>query len=1451
MKTKAGLVEILKILCLEDSLKDAEIIQELLADAGYDLRMDITATEKEFVSFLRNHKYDLILSDFKLPGFDGFTALQLAVEICPDVPFICVSGTIGEETAVELLKKGAVDFIIKDNLRRLPIAIKRALDEAKERELRQQAQGALRSSEQQMKIFLDSTSDIAYVKDDNFRHIIANHALCKYFGKTENEIIGKTDFDLMTEKAAINCRKTDEQVIRLNALQTSEEIIGERYYETLKFPVEIAKGKIGIGAYIRDITDRKHTEIALLDSEDKFKYVFDYSNIGKSITLPNGEINVNQAFCDMLGYLKEELQHKKWQVITHPGDIELTQREIDKLVSGEARKTRFNKRYIHKNGSIVWVDLSSAIRRNTLGEPLYLISSLIDITERKQTEEKLQKSEKLYHSLFENMLNGFAYCKVLFENDQAQDFVYLEVNDAFEKLTGFKDVVGRKVTDIIPGIREKDPELFEKYGQVALTGKPLTLEIYLASLGEWHAVTVYSPQKEYFISVFEVITSRKKAEERILQLNRTYAVLSMINQLIVREWDKQTLFESACKIAVDEGKFLMSWIGILDEGSGKIEPVASAGALDGYLERLHIVISDIPDGRGPTGTALREGRTVICNDIECDESMIPWRERALEIGYRSSAAFPLVVASRIVGAVNFYSETIQFFNEEEISLLEELTADISFALESMEKEEQHKLAEEALHESEEKFRRLFEDHTAVELLIDPESGEIIDANKAAASYYGWSRDGLKRMNLEQISIHTPEEIRKEMKNAISQKRTEFEFRHRLKNGSVRDVEVFVSKLEIGKKDVLHSIIHDITERRQVEEQIINERKMLRTLIDNLPDTIYVKDINCRKIIANVADVKYVGDKKEADMLGKTDLELFPGSTGERGYSDDKEVIGTGKPIIEREENFADNKGNVRWLLTSKIPLCDKDGKITGLVGIGRDITERKQAEENLLESYVFSDTLLKSIPFDMDIVDEEGTILFQSGNFKKLFGKQAIGKKCWELYRDDKTKCTDCPLARGLEVGETEAYESQGVLGNRIFEIIHTGMNYQGRKAMLEIFQDITERKNNEMELVKAKEKAEENDQLKTAFLHNISHEVRTPMNAIIGFSQLLNTPNLPAEKLRNFTGIIVQSSSQLLSVVSDIISISTIEAGQESILEKNININSKCKLLYDLFSEKAKEKNITLQFITALADDKADITTDETKIIQVLTNLIGNAIKFTRQGHVNFGYKIVVDSQNSESLIEFFIEDTGIGIVPEMFEEIFKRFRQVDSTATREFGGSGLGLSISKAYVELLGGKMWLNSEPDKGSTFYFTIPYKKVQKNILLEKSSEITIKTEIEEPKTLLVAEDEDSNFMLLEELLSGLNINIIRAKNGLEAVEFCKSSQHVDLVLMDIKMPIMNGYEAAEKIKSFMPNLPIIVQTAYTSEFDKNKALEFGCSDFISKPYKQELLISKIYEQFNKT
>jgi signal transduction histidine kinase/CheY-like chemotaxis protein len=386
--------------------------------------------------------------------------------------------------------------------------------------------------------------------------------------------------------------------------------------------------------------------------------------------------------------------------------------------------------------------------------------------------------------------------------------------------------------------------------------------------------------------------------------------------------------------------------------------------------------------------------------------------------------------------------------------------------------------------------------------------------------------------------------------------------------------------------------------------------------------------------------------------------------------------------------------------------------------------------------------------------------------------------------------------------------------------------------------QDITESKKVEQEIIKSKEKAEESDSLKTEFLNNMSHEIRTPMNGILGFSGFLNDPNLDEKKRKNYVKIIQNSGNQLLGIIDDILEISTLETKQVILKEEETNLNDLLFELFSIFDLKAKGTRISLFLDKGLSDEQSIILTDRVKLHKVISNLLENALKFTNRGKINFGYKL------NDKKLEFFVRDTGIGIPKTKIKIIFERFSQADKELSKKVGGLGLGLSIAKENVILLGGDISVESEMLKGSTFRFDIPFKPFDSEIGIHEN---VADEEIENKFTFLIVEDEEVNFMFIEILLLEklkIKCNIIHAINGKEAVEICENNANIDFVLMDLKMPVMDGIEATKLIKKFRPDLPIIAQSAYTSYQDKKRAEDAGCSDFISKPIKKEILNNSI-------
>lgn len=386
---------------------------------------------------------------------------------------------------------------------------------------------------------------------------------------------------------------------------------------------------------------------------------------------------------------------------------------------------------------------------------------------------------------------------------------------------------------------------------------------------------------------------------------------------------------------------------------------------------------------------------------------------------------------------------------------------------------------------------------------------------------------------------------------------------------------------------------------------------------------------------------------------------------------------------------------------------------------------------------------------------------------------------------------------------------------------------------------DISIQKEMEQNLLKAKERAEENNRLKTAFLQNISHEIRSPMNAIMGFSSLLPDNFDDKDKLFQFSIIIEQRCSDLLDIINDLLDISKIESGQTTIANEDCNIDTLCSELKSFFNDyrnRINKQHIELLFTSFLDNSITIIKTDKVKLKQILINLISNAFKFTEQGKIECGCKIDGDK------LQLYVKDNGIGIPKDKLDFVFERFTQITNTTVQNIGGTGLGLPIVKGLVGLLGGKIWVESECNQGTTFFFTIDYvpvKESEKPVFNQTVNVVnTLKT-----KTILIAEDDFYNSMYLKEILQNHFTTILAVGNGNDAILYSLNNS-VDLILMDVRLPDISGYEATKEILKQKPGLKIIAQTAYASNDELLKALSYGCVDYISKPTKQDQLLNLI-------
>jgi PAS domain S-box-containing protein len=571
------------------------------------------------------------------------------------------------------------------------------------------------------------------------------------------------------------------------------------------------------------------------------------------------------------------------------------------------------------------------------------------------------------------------------------------------------------------------------------------------------------------------------------------------------------------------------------------------------------------------------------------------------------------------------------------------------------------------------------------------------------------------------------------------------------------------------------------------------------------------------------------------------------STGERWESVEIE-------ILHRDKSTR----NVLW---NSATLFEPNGKTPiATIAQGQDITSRKKAEETLQETNAYLENLINYANAPIIVWDPLFHITRFNHAFEFITGyteKEIIGQSLEILFPPNQVE-SSMALIRKTSTGERwESVEieilhrdksTRNVLWNSATLFAPDGKT---QVATIAQGQDITERIHAQEEIVKAKEHAEENDRLKSAFLANMSHEIRTPMNGILGFAELLKEPGITGEDQKEYIQIIERSGVRMLNIINDIVDISKIESGLMLVSLSETNINNQIEYIYTFFKPEVLSKGLEFSYKNSLPTNKAYLNTDREKVYAILINLVKNAIKYTLEGSIEFGYTIKSSSSIDDvDKIEFYIKDTGLGIPTEKLKSVFDRFIQVDITNKRAFQGAGLGLSISKAYVEMLGGTIWTESEEGKGSTFYFTIPYNILEKNNELDNESIVVEDDNKIKPLKILIAEDDAISKLLISKIISRYSKTILTASTGVEAVETCLNNPDIDLVLMDVNMPEMNGNDATRLIRQFNKDVIIIAQTAYGLLSDREEAIVSGCNDYISKPIDIDKLRELIQKYFNK-
>jgi PAS domain S-box-containing protein len=809
------------------------------------------------------------------------------------------------------------------------------------------------------------------------------------------------------------------------------------------------------------------------------------------------------------------------------------------------------------------------------------------------------------------------------------------------------------------------------------------------------------------------------------------------------------------------------------------------------------------------------------------------------------------------------------------------------AIFSMSKDVSEKMqAEEAARKIAERYRILFSNINDVVFVHEyTESGfpgRFFEVNDIACERLGYTREELLTMSPKDIDAPEGYALVPEvMKKLEKDKHVVWEGTHITKQGVRIPVEISNHLFDMEGRPVILATVRDITERKKSGELLKKSEEKYRKIFENIQDIFYQSDLEGRIIDISPSIERYSGYKPE-ELIG-IKIEDVYSNPGERAEL--LKILAV-KGEIEDYIIKLKAKDNREVLVSANIHFLYDSGKPIALEGSLRDVTERINAQEKLKVSehllrkqnedlsalnselkmrnehiLLINKELQQASDIFMNIrtglhiyhledIEDDRTLRMITVNpaaerMTGIISGDVVGKTIDENFPGLRAKGIPQDYANVVRSKVSKQFEEISYGDNRVVEGAFTfnafplpdncvGISFENITEQIRARETIIE-SNSQLKI--AKEKAEESDKLKSSFLANMSHEIRTPMNGIMGFSMMLSDPALPDETRESYVKIINSSCDQLLHIINDVIDISKIETGQTDLFESSFSLIALFDEVISFYSPAANDKGVALSIKQSEGnfDINTEIVSDRTKLRQILDNLLSNAVKFTHSGEIVFRWNI------KDELLNVEIQDTGIGIPSEYLDVIFERFRQVDTSFSKNYGGTGLGLSISKAYIQKMGGKIGVASELGKGSAFSFSIPYKASN-----EDHVPINIpgkKSKIKEGVKILVVEDEEINWFYLYEILKN-SARLINAPNGAQAIELIEKNPDIEIVLMDIKLPDINGLELTKIIKSTNPGIKVIAITAFALSGDREKALEAGCSEYISKPVNREALLNLI-------
>ncbi len=1169
-----------------------------------------------------------------------------------------------------------------------------------------------------------------------------------------------------------------------------------------------------------DLSEKVAAKAQIEAQKKQFISLIEHAADGILIGDKNGDIILyNKSASLITGYNSDELKGINIKNLISPNDNKNKPLGYKELQQG--KQLLIERDFINKNGKLFPVEMNS----NQLSNGNY-ISIIRDISTRKINEKRLHLSKERFQAIVENSFEGIGLI-----NDK-QEFTYC--NENLCQLLGYseEEIIGSNFNSYItPEYREIVEDRYRRRlnGEKLISRYKFTIKRKdgkIRNIEISPAVFKTTDDKTYTAVQLKDITE-DFAKKKALRETKDY-----LENILNSTSDTIIISDLPTNHIIDVNQRLFEMYGYTKE------EVIGKG-ID-YLSSCKSPYDNI-GLKKKVKMAIEEGLQVFEWHAKHKDGSLFW----VEIGLKSTN----------IGNNQRIIATIRDIEEAKQNAIK-------------------------LQQSEERFK-ILSDLTFEGILIH-KNAKAIDGNLAMEKISGYSYDEI--INKDLIELFILDEYKKITYQNLQKNVVEpYIVKARKKNKEVIFVEIESRNTHINGEEIRVTAIRDVSTQQKVKQDLEERNKQLiaseysfKSIFNNSAAAIYILNKQGKFIDVNEGALKMY--KCERDyLIGKGPMDVS--AEGRNNTKEVQEAVPNAFKGEKQQFEFWGKRKNgeifPKMVYLSSGNYFDEEA----VFAFGLDISERKKNEQIRQIQYKISQaiTTTRSTNELIDQIKKELAAVIDTTNFYVALYDEKSNEFTFPYYFDETDNFviapaantlgkyvldTKKPLLANLAVKKKLRQEGlllrQGSLSkvwlgvplyiNKKISGVLAVQSYDNENAYNEedmhILEFISEqislsiqRKKTEEELIAALRKAKESDRLKSAFLANMSHEIRTPMNGIIGFSELLQETDISRAEQKEYLSIINRSGERLLNIIDDLIDISKIEANQVNITMSTYPIKEQLEEQYNFFKLEAKQKALRLKLIMPSYADKCMIHTDNNKLQAIFTNLIKNAIKYTEQGSIEIGFNII------DNAYRFYVKDTGIGIEQDRQEAIFKRFVQADIEDRKAMEGAGLGLAISTAYINMLGGEIGVESVYGKGSEFYFTIPT-IVSKELQTLIQQDSAIVKEEESSLTILIAEDDLISYQYLKSSLKKLHAKIIYAKNGLEAIKMLNQNPKIDIILMDIKMPLMGGIEATKEIRKTNPDVVIIAQTAYAILGDRKKALAAGCNDYISKPINREQLLELI-------